>query len=63
MAIEPAVGAHVPGGFSGSALRPDFPVFENLTRTGKRLVYLDAAASAIKPRRVIETMADAYGHH
>jgi cysteine desulfurase/selenocysteine lyase len=44
-------------------LRPDFPVFDTLTGTGKRLVYLDAAASAPKPRRVIDTIADAYGHH
>jgi cysteine desulfurase/selenocysteine lyase len=63
MAIEPAAGVHLPGAFSGSALRPGFPVFDNLTRSGKRLVYLDAAASSPKPRRVIETMADAYGHH
>jgi hypothetical protein len=63
MAIEPAVDAHLPGAFSGAALRPDFPVFDNLTRSGKRLVYLDAAASSPKPRRVIEAMADVYGHH
>jgi len=31
MAVEPAVRASQPGGFSGSALRADFPVFENLT--------------------------------
>ncbi|MEO6059611.1 MAG: cysteine desulfurase [Candidatus Limnocylindria bacterium] len=57
------VGSRVPGAFSGTALRPDFPVFDTLTGTGKRLVYLDAAASAPKPRRVIDTIADAYGHH
>ncbi len=41
----------IPGAFSGTALRADFPVFERLTGTGKRLVFLDAAASAPKPRR------------
>ncbi len=53
----------IPGAFSGTALRADFPVFERPTGTGKRLVYLDAAASAPKPRTVIEAMADAYAHH
>jgi cysteine desulfurase/selenocysteine lyase len=53
----------IPGAFSGTARRADFPVFERLTSTGNRLVYLDAAASAPKPRVVIEAMGDAYGHH
>ena len=63
MTPDSAVGPRTPGAFSGTALRPDFPVFDTLTGTGKRLVYLDAAASAPKPRRVIDTIADAYGHH
>ena len=53
----------IPGAVSGTARRADFPVFERLTSTGNRLVYLDAAASAPKPRVVIEAMGDAYGHH
>lgn len=66
MAVQQAVPKAVsetPGGFSGSSLRADFPVFDNPTGTGKRLVYLDAAASSPKPRVVIDTMADAYAHH
>jgi cysteine desulfurase / selenocysteine lyase len=66
MAVQQAIPkaqAGIPGGFSGSALRADFPVFDNPTGTGKRLVYLDAAASSPKPRVVIDTMADAYAHH
>jgi cysteine desulfurase/selenocysteine lyase len=63
MAIEPAVRTLTPGGFSGTALRADFPVFDGPTRSGKRLVFLDAAASSPKPRAVIEAMADAYSHH
>jgi cysteine desulfurase/selenocysteine lyase len=51
------------GAFSGAALRADFPAFETPTRSGKRLVFLDAAASSPKPRTVIETMADVYAHH
>jgi len=53
----------VPGAFSGTALRADFPAFDRPTGTGKRLVYLDSAASSPKPRAVIEAMADAYSHH
>ena len=53
----------IPGAFSGTARRADFPVFERLTSTGNRLVYLDAAASAPKPAVVIEAMRDAYAHH
>jgi cysteine desulfurase / selenocysteine lyase len=66
MAVQQAIPkaqTRVPGGFSGSALRADFPVFDNPTGTGKRLVYLDAAASSPKPRVVIDTMADTYAHH
>src|SRR5438045_7823193 len=66
MAVQQAIPKArrgIPGGFSGSAMRADFPVFERQTRTGKRLVYLDAAASSPKPRVVIDTMSDAYAHH
>jgi cysteine desulfurase / selenocysteine lyase len=63
MAVEPALSALVPGGFSGTVLRSDFAAFDRPTRSGKRLVYLDAAASAPKPRSVVEAMADAYSHH
>jgi cysteine desulfurase/selenocysteine lyase len=63
MAVEPVVRPSHPGGFSGSALRADFPVFDNLTGTGKRLVFLDAAASAPKPKVVIDAVADTYAHH
>ena len=63
MAVEPALSALTPGGFSGTELRSDFAVFDNPTRSGKRLVFLDAAASSPKPRTVVDAMADAYSHH
>ena len=63
MAVEPALSTRIPGGFSGTALRADFAVFDNPTRSGKRLVFLDAAASSPKPRSVVEAMSDAYSHH
>jgi cysteine desulfurase / selenocysteine lyase len=52
-----------PTGFSGSALRGDFPIFGQPTGSGKRLVFLDAAASAPKPQAVIDAVADMYAHH
>jgi len=63
MAVQAERTTTVPGAFSGAALRADFPVFDAPTRTGKRLVYLDAAASAPKPRAVIEALTDMYSHH
>ena len=63
MAVEPALDTLTPGAFSGSALRRDFAVFDALTRTGKRLAFLDAAASSPKPRVVVDAMADVYSHH
>jgi cysteine desulfurase/selenocysteine lyase len=49
--------------FDGAALRADFPVFDRPHRSGRPLAFLDSAASAPKPRAVIEALADAYGHH
>ena len=63
MAVEPALSTLTPGGFSGTDLRSDFAVFDRPTRSGKRLVFLDAAASSPKPRSVVDAMADAYSHH
>jgi cysteine desulfurase/selenocysteine lyase len=63
MAIQAEPTTTTRGAFSGAALRADFPVFDRPTRSGKRLVYLDAAASAPKPRPVIEALTDTYSHH
>ena len=52
-----------PDVFDGAALRADFPVFDRPHRSGKPLTFLDSAASAPKPRAVIEALSDAYGHH
>ncbi len=43
------------------AVRADFPVFEQ-SINGKPLAYLDSAASAQKPRQVIEAMSDFMRH-
>ncbi|HET7636598.1 MAG TPA: aminotransferase class V-fold PLP-dependent enzyme, partial [Candidatus Limnocylindria bacterium] len=52
-----------PAGFDGAVLRADFPTFDQPAADGRRLAYLDSAASSLKPRQVIETIADAYAHH
>ncbi|MCA1568758.1 MAG: SufS family cysteine desulfurase [Chloroflexi bacterium] len=59
MAIEHLL----PQVFDGSALRADFPVFDRPHRSGRPLCFLDSAASAPKPRAVIEAISDSYGHH
>ena len=50
---------HAANGFDIDAIRADFPVLEKEVR-GKPLVYLDNAATAQKPRQVIEALADYY---
>jgi cysteine desulfurase / selenocysteine lyase len=63
MAIEQATPRTAAGGLDGAALRADFPVFDRPHRSGRRLVFLDSAASAPKPRAVIDAVADTYAHH
>jgi cysteine desulfurase / selenocysteine lyase len=41
------------------AIRADFPILKT-TVNGKRLVFLDSAASSQKPRQVIDTLVDVY---
>ncbi len=48
--------------FDVEAIRRDFPIFET-TMHGKPLTYLDSAASAQKPRAVIDAMSEFYGAH
>jgi cysteine desulfurase/selenocysteine lyase len=49
----PALDAH--------RLRSDFPVFDELVN-GKPVAFLDSAASAQKPRQVLDAMRDFYEH-
>jgi cysteine desulfurase/selenocysteine lyase len=44
------------------ALRDDFPILKGNNR-GKPIIYLDTAASAQKPRQVVEAMSNFYFHH
>jgi cysteine desulfurase/selenocysteine lyase len=66
MAVEqatPETRTRANGALNGTALRADFPVFDRPHRSGKRLVFLDSAASSPKPRAVIDAVADTYAHH
>lgn len=42
------------------SIRQDFPVISNRKMVGKKLVYLDSAATAQKPQRVIDCIAKFY---
>ncbi len=42
------------------AIRADFPALDQEVHPGKRLVFLDSAASSQKPRQVIDAMSDYY---
>jgi cysteine desulfurase/selenocysteine lyase len=63
MAIEQARATATGDGHAGARPRSDFPVFDRPHRSGRPLVYLDSAASAPKPRAVIEALSDSYAHH
>jgi cysteine desulfurase/selenocysteine lyase len=41
----------------------DFPILAKLTSRGKRLVYLDSAASSQKPQAVIDSLVDYYSNY
>ena len=45
-----------------AAIRADFPILNQEVHPGKRLVFLDSAASSQKPRQVIEAMRRYYEH-
>ena len=54
--VSPLRLSSAPGAFDPRQLRREFPIFAN----NPDLVFLDSAASAQKPRAVIERMADYY---
>ena len=49
-------------GFDPYAVRKDFPILEERVHGGKRLVWLDNAATTQKPRAVIERLSYFYEH-
>ena len=46
-----------------AAIVADFPILATKTSRGKRLVYLDSAASSQKPRIVIDALVDYYSNY
>lgn len=48
--------------FDPYSVRKDFPILEERVHGGKRLVWLDNAATTQKPRQVIERLAHFYEH-
>ena len=48
--------------FDPAAIRDQFPILKLSGECGKPLIYLDSAASAQKPRAVIEAMTHAMEH-
>lgn len=66
------MSANAGGGVSGGALsglldteaiRKDFPILERRVHDGKRLVYLDSAATSQTPRQVIDVLDEYYERH
>lgn len=46
-----------------TAIRSDFPILHRTVRDGKRLVYLDSAATSQKPQQVLDAEREFYLHH
>jgi len=44
-------------------IKEDFPILERMIHDGKRLVYLDSAATSQKPRSIIQAMDNYYNKH
>jgi len=56
---DTATGARAHTDLDVDAIRRDFPILSTSNRLGKPLVYLDSAATSLKPRSVIDAV-DAY---
>jgi cysteine desulfurase / selenocysteine lyase len=52
-----------PQAFDSKIIKSDFPIFDTVKPYGKRLVYLDNAASAQKPACVLSAIDYAYTHY
>jgi cysteine desulfurase/selenocysteine lyase len=56
---ETATGARTHNSLDVAAVRRDFPILSTTNRLGKPLIYLDSAATSLKPKVVIDAV-DAY---
>ena len=59
--VRPTAGSPVPPAIDPVAIRRDFPILQREIH-GRRLVYLDSAATSQKPAAVIDALAGFYRH-
>ncbi len=50
----------LPGLLDTEAIRKDFPVLDRVVHDGRKLVYLDNAATSQKPRQVLDALSEYY---
>ena len=53
----------LPGLLDTEAIRKDFPILDRTIHDGKKLVYLDNAATSQKPRQVLDVLNEYYERH
>lgn len=53
----------LPGLLDTETIRKDFPILDRVVHDGKKLVYLDNAATSQTPRQVIDTLSEYYERH
>jgi cysteine desulfurase/selenocysteine lyase len=58
-----STGRALPGLLDTEAIRKDFPVLDRLVHDGRKLVYLDNAATSQTPRQVLDALAEYYEQH
>ncbi len=61
MSVEHVTETSAKKGFDVEAIRQQFPALRQEVHPGKKLVYLDSAATALKPQVVIDAIVNTYG--
>ena len=60
MTSTSSAGRALPGLLDTETIRKDFPTLDRLVHDGRKLVYLDNAATSQKPRQVLDTLGAYY---